>query len=464
MTTPVSRNVINVDEIETWIEILLQERSIENGPAHLWSTTVLKNYLLKQHYKLKLVAPINQRTLFFWVASQIGSARTNLPDFESTETRPWLATAFERGDTVCKVILDQELKFQVEHLLDYVLSRNWPDITRATYHDMVSGATRWVETLLKQKTIESDLKHVKVIAEGEVNGLFYRIVELVTKEAYQFEGKRMNNCVSGYYSKLPKTEREWRDKISAELKADTELAAQLQAKTEKLQKLEVKVVIDKPTKAKLRAIVEDEAEDDADDEDEDEEYDDEGYDDEDADEEGEDDEDDDEDVRPRRRLVEKKPKPDRSVEVQFRGIWSLRDADNKSLITMEMHRAYKISTIGGIDPVTNKPSNKISVWFTNQMRGKGNSGSKPEHITAFRQLTSSMGVKECTKESAVVYLLRLASEVTQFCAKHKDVSFAEQIKNSIVSDGHLPVLQTQQKRSLKDSTTVRFLDGNNFNL
>lgn len=89
----------------------------------------------------------------------------------------------------------------LEHCLDYFHSKEVPskNITSIGVEQAIKKAKKWVEKLNKQaiKNVETeqDIEIVETYNDG------FKFVKLLSKDAYQREGKLMSHCVASYYGK-----------------------------------------------------------------------------------------------------------------------------------------------------------------------------------------------------------------------------------------------------------------------
>lgn len=90
---------------------------------------------------------------------------------------------------------------EIEHCLDYFHSKNElsANITSIGVEQAIKKAKKWVEKLNQQAAkdveTEEDIETVETYDEG------FQFVKLLSKEAYQREGKLMSHCVASYYGK-----------------------------------------------------------------------------------------------------------------------------------------------------------------------------------------------------------------------------------------------------------------------
>lgn len=86
---------------------------------------------------------------------------------------------------------------EIEHILDYLNSDKAPSrLSRMSYLEAKAGAAKWVATLIKKgnKVVETedDTEIVKDFGDG------FKMVKLVSQEAYSREGSLMRHCVGSY--------------------------------------------------------------------------------------------------------------------------------------------------------------------------------------------------------------------------------------------------------------------------
>ena len=92
---------------------------------------------------------------------------------------------------------NEENQTEIEHILDYLYSTN--KIFKIGYITIKEKADKWSKKLqkLSSKDKEKEGKDYEVVKKWKG----FKMVKLISKSAYNREGKLMNHCVSSYYGK-----------------------------------------------------------------------------------------------------------------------------------------------------------------------------------------------------------------------------------------------------------------------
>lgn len=88
---------------------------------------------------------------------------------------------------------------QAEHIIDYLLSNRSPKrLKKMSVLEALNNAEKWSKSLAKKgnNIIETseDIKVIKDLGEG------FRLVKLLTEDAYKREGAMIRHCVASYYN------------------------------------------------------------------------------------------------------------------------------------------------------------------------------------------------------------------------------------------------------------------------
>lgn len=89
-----------------------------------------------------------------------------------------------------------QFKSDLEHIVDYLNSSRAPKrILQLSYQDAQRLSQEWVIWLNKKSSTYEDENDVEVVCDLSDG---YRLVSLITKQAYRREGKLMEHCVAGH--------------------------------------------------------------------------------------------------------------------------------------------------------------------------------------------------------------------------------------------------------------------------
>jgi len=88
---------------------------------------------------------------------------------------------------------------EVEHIIDYLISKEIPKINQMSYPQALKKAEKWTQELIKKgnKIIEED-GDVEVVYDF---GDGFRFVKLIGQRAYEREGALMRHCAASYYGR-----------------------------------------------------------------------------------------------------------------------------------------------------------------------------------------------------------------------------------------------------------------------
>ncbi len=104
----------------------------------------------------------------------------------------WIVKQVENG----KIKTQQE----AEHMADYLAQARYKSLDRATYEQIKKKTNEWLQNLIKKgKSIKLKANKDYKIVKKYKNG--FKFVKLISREAYEREGKFMRHCVASYYGK-----------------------------------------------------------------------------------------------------------------------------------------------------------------------------------------------------------------------------------------------------------------------
>lgn len=172
-TQVVGRNIINVEEIDAWIEDL--KNKIDRDASNInnkalgdeilkWFKTTYRKYLINSYEKTKKVIKIPSKA----------------PE--------WMKKAFEEGAKLEAVVLEAKLKEEADHLIDLFIGGKFsprisvPDAQKMAEHEAKMGP-------FKGKDTKEDIELYEDLGEG------YYVVRLKSKEAIKREGERKGLCL-----------------------------------------------------------------------------------------------------------------------------------------------------------------------------------------------------------------------------------------------------------------------------
>lgn len=180
-----SRNIINTEEVETWLRDTFVERY---SPIQMWITSVVRKWIIKK--APAAAAPIQDQT--------------GLPD--------WLRTAMQRGDVPESVVLDAALEQRITPVLDYMLDlvTQKPDANIAAIGFEVAEqrSVKWHQEMQRRAPptpVEEDgAQIIKTYTDG------YTWRRVVGRAAMDREGNAMGHCVGrlSYYQMVIRAKTE----------------------------------------------------------------------------------------------------------------------------------------------------------------------------------------------------------------------------------------------------------------
>ena len=89
---------------------------------------------------------------------------------------------------------------EFEHIIDYLIYKDFSDLSWASYELLVEKSKKWVR-VLNQNAAIIDEEYGKDIETVLDFGDGYRFVKLLSQNAYTREGNLMSHCVSSYYGR-----------------------------------------------------------------------------------------------------------------------------------------------------------------------------------------------------------------------------------------------------------------------
>lgn len=95
---------------------------------------------------------------------------------------------------------NQENQTEIEHILDYLYSHPKLDISKIGYTTISAKAEKWMKKLQTLSTKDTEVEGTDYVVDFDF-GDGYRMVKLLSQEAYNREGKLMSHCVSSYYGR-----------------------------------------------------------------------------------------------------------------------------------------------------------------------------------------------------------------------------------------------------------------------
>ena len=164
------RNIYNQKEIENFLNLIIDNKNISEPSIENWIKHNVRNYIIKQR-PIQLIESLNE-VMENWAIEGV------------------------KNKTLSKVILDNEFKDEILHVIDYLrIEYENKDLTRLTVPEAIKQSIEWVKN---QKKVEDDMSGRVKFMNCE-NG--YSIVEITSKQALEYEGYQMNHCVGYYYVK-----------------------------------------------------------------------------------------------------------------------------------------------------------------------------------------------------------------------------------------------------------------------
>jgi hypothetical protein len=97
-------------------------------------------------------------------------------------------------------IYDNQDQGEFEHIIDYLIHKDFDNLSWASYNLLSKKSKKWVR-MLNQNVATIDEEHgvdIETILDFQDG---YRFVKLLSKNAYTREGNLMSHCVSDYYNR-----------------------------------------------------------------------------------------------------------------------------------------------------------------------------------------------------------------------------------------------------------------------
>jgi len=167
-TVLVERNIANIEEVQRELDMLAKDT---NRPdAQKWIKQTLRKWIINHHNAVQ-PADVNQ----------------NSPQ--------WLINAKEKGEQVFDVFIDDNMKMEIEHIIDYFNANPNLRLNRVSVPQALRAAEEWTQHLAKKATDVEDEGGIETVMKfpgGE------RIVKVTSAQALNREGKLMGHCVGGY--------------------------------------------------------------------------------------------------------------------------------------------------------------------------------------------------------------------------------------------------------------------------
>ena len=117
---------------------------------------------------------------------------------------------FQEGNVIWLKFIKNQLKkhldshnedqTEIEHILDYLYSNPTVDISKIWYKTIAEKANKWNKKLQENVDMSDEVVGVDYNIVLDFWDWF-KIVKLLSKKAYQREGKLMSHCVGSYYGK-----------------------------------------------------------------------------------------------------------------------------------------------------------------------------------------------------------------------------------------------------------------------
>ena len=186
----VSRNVLNAAEVAEKLTALGEDRLRDTdeeraGKAQQWLGSVARKWLLREGE----VEDVKRSD------ADLG----NLPK--------WAQESLSQGLSVIRVVLSDEEKERIEHIVDWLRADNGPSLTSDWSRISVAQAEKGVESwiadnaraaerrLAEQADIDVDANGVRTVMELEKG---WRWVQVVSPDSLDREGSLMRHCVGSY--------------------------------------------------------------------------------------------------------------------------------------------------------------------------------------------------------------------------------------------------------------------------
>ena len=173
-----ARNVVNTDEIDKF----LSQFSPEREEVKTWVKRNLRNHLINEAE---------------------GRPYGRAPSSDSPE---WLKKAYESGAELFEVILNNDLRGKIEHIIHFLDARGPERLSKMSFKDAERGAEAWLKStkteknIKKQKDVEGDIEKLADLSDG------HAAYQLKTKDAIVREGTKHAVCLKdpnmGYHRQV----------------------------------------------------------------------------------------------------------------------------------------------------------------------------------------------------------------------------------------------------------------------
>ena len=165
-----ARNVINVDEIEKFVN----EFRTEKPSVDKWLRANLRNWLIRD--------------------SEAGELKLKPDEPGLKELPSWAKKAVEQGEALYDVVIDKPLRDKIDHVIDYLKSDDAPKrLDALTVPEAMKQADAWTKMLTKKKVNPLDAAEGEKIIKKYPDGFTWR--ELTNEAALSREGTEMGHCV-----------------------------------------------------------------------------------------------------------------------------------------------------------------------------------------------------------------------------------------------------------------------------
>lgn len=176
-----ARNVLNIPEIETWIDETFMEKTADNPEIQKWLKSNLKNFMVKEYEQVEPIRSVD----------------------DVYDAPEWLKKALEKGEEVFNVQLyeDKAFKDKIDHIIDFFRSPEAPPkLDRVTVPEAIKQSNEWTKRLSKKKVDVVKAEEGEEIVKTYEDGYTWR--NLTTEAALTREGNLMGHCVgSSPYAK-----------------------------------------------------------------------------------------------------------------------------------------------------------------------------------------------------------------------------------------------------------------------
>ena len=176
-----SRVIVNFNEITS----LIQRN--DSHRIQRWLKTIFVKYMINKYDKVVEVDDVS--------------------NYRLDET---LLSRIEAGAKPVRIILDDDFRFKVEHMIDYMNSYNLPghlrlphDLRGISVEDMFRRTELW-SRWMERESMKIDRTPSSEGTEVVANFGEYKLVRILTPEALKFEGNVMAHCIGNYEAKLVK--------------------------------------------------------------------------------------------------------------------------------------------------------------------------------------------------------------------------------------------------------------------